>query len=354
MTSAPELRDSLEADPVEVARFLALDDPRFFEHEYRTFRPDLSVFIQARLDGRLIGTQGLVPYPLYVGGKALLSGRTERAMVDPSWRIGGLFAQLIRMCASRGDDKGYDLLWGMTGLKVPFQYNGFLFFERFYEHALLCIAPTRIAEDLRRLQARRMRFAKLAAVAPSLCLRTVSSMARRTELDIAGSPRADNDVDELYRQLRGREPLVVMRHAPAFLDWMHGGRPLERFYGYDGNALAAYAYVNVTNSTTATLLDFAARDARSMRALIRAIAHTMAERGIAFLYTSYNVTNPLLARQRRWLVLDGFVPFHRGGGFVIRPLRFHDNNYLADLSRWYITRLWNVLYHQHGSAEPAD
>ena len=72
MSQAPLLAHTLEADPHEVARFLMLDDPRFFEHEYRTYRPDVSVFVEARLDGRLIGTQGVVPYPLFVGGKQLL------------------------------------------------------------------------------------------------------------------------------------------------------------------------------------------------------------------------------------------------------------------------------------------
>jgi hypothetical protein len=179
-------------------------------------------------------------------------------------------------------------------------------------------------------------------------------LARGAELDVVPTPRNDRDVDELYRQLRGRMPLVVMRHDPAFLAWLGAGRGLERFYAYDGQELAAYAYVDVSSPTKATILDFAARDAKSMRTLVRAVVRAMSRRGIAFLYVSYNVTNPLLARQRNWLVLAGFVPFHRGGGFVVRPLRFQDYNYLGDLSRWYITRLWNVLFHQAGAPMPAD
>lgn len=346
MTSMPELTDSLDANPAEVARFLSLRDPRFFDYEYRRFRPELAVFVQARLDGRLIGTQGLVPYPLFVGSKPLMSGRTERAMVDPKWRTGGLFAQLMRLCASQGAGKGHDLLWGMTGLKVPFQHNGFLFFDNFYEHALLCIGPSQIAEDLRRTQQPRMMAAKLAVAGPSLWLRAAASVGRSARLDITSKPRGDSDVDELYRQLRGKMPLVVIRHAPAFLEWINGGRTIEHFYAYDGQTLAAYAYVDVSAGTTATLLDFAARDAKSMRTLIQTLVRAMSLRGVAFLYVSYNVTNPLLARQRNWLVLNGFVPFFRGGGFVVRQLRFADYNYLSDLSRWYITRLWNTLYHQ--------
>jgi hypothetical protein len=346
MTGAlPELSDSLSVDAAEVTRFLALRDPGFFDHEYRRNRPELSVFIHARHHGRLVGTQGLVPYPLMIGGRPFMSGRTERAMVDPMWRTGGLFAQLMRSCAAQATDKGHDLLWGNTGARAPFQRNGFLFFTDYYEHALLCLAPRRIVADLRAPQPRQMRAAKLAIAVPSLSLRVAARGGRGRRFTFVSSARGDRDVDQLYRSMQGKVPLVVMRHEPAFLDWLlHApGRRVERVYVYDGATLAAYAYVDLAGGTTATLVDFAARDAGSMRALIQRIARDLGQRGVAFLYVSYNVTNPLLAQQRRWLVLNGFVPFHRGGAFVVRALRFQDYNYLNDLSRWYITRLWNEL-----------
>lgn len=341
----PQLMDSLDVDPAEVGAFLGVTDRRFFDHEYRRFRPDLAVFIHARLADRIIGTQGMVPFPLSIGGRPVISGRVEWAVIDPAWRTGALFAQLMRTCASRGADKGYDLIWGGTHFKVPFQRNGFLFFDGYYEHALLCLAPGQIAEDLRRHQRRRMWAAKLAAVGPSLGLRAAASIGRRAELDVVRRPRGDRDVDELYKRISGRTPLVVTRHLPAFIEWLlEGPRRIERIYAYDGQACAAYAYVDVTDRTTAKLLDFCARDAPSMRTLLDAIARELTERGFAFLYAGYNATNPLLARQRRWLLLNGFVPIYRGGGFVTRPLRCQDFNYLGDLSRWYITMLWNEMY----------
>lgn len=348
-TGAPELADSIIVDSVELAKFLQLDDPGFFDYEYRRFLPDRAVFVQARLDGQLLGTQGLMPCPLMVGGRRVMTGRAELAMVAPRWRTGRLFGQLVNLAASRGAEKGHELIWGTTGQKVPFQRNGFLYFDDFYQHALLCIAPGRIREDLRRPQDDRMRAAKLASAAPSLGLRAVSMMGACAELEIVSRSRADADVDQLYQHLRGKLPLVVLPHDPAFLDWLleGGGRTIERFYAYDGRTLAAYAYVDQSEGTTAMMVDFAARDAPSMRALIRAIVSRLAPRGIAFLHTGYNVRNPLLARQQRWLVASGFVPFYRGGGFVIRPLRFADFNYLGDLSRWYITGLWFVLHPHH-------
>jgi hypothetical protein len=74
-------------------------------------------------------------------------------------------------------------------------------------------------------------------------------------------------------------PLVVMRHEPAFLDWLAAGRGVERFYAYDGDTLAAYAYVDLSSRAKATVLDFAARDAKSMRTLVRTIVHAMSSAG---------------------------------------------------------------------------
>jgi len=342
------LTDSTTADPAEIARFLALSDPAFYDYEYRRFRPSQSVFVQAQKDGRLVGTQALVPYPLLVDGEPLMSGRSERTMVDTTLRGGGVFSKLMEMCARCGGEKGLQLIWGTTTAKVPFQRNGFLFFSGFYEHAFLCVTPTRIYMDLAHEKTRNVRIAKLAATLPSLVLRAAARGMPARELQVVSRPYRDSDVDELYTSLRRDAPLVVMQHEPRFLAWVldEGGRQIERFHAYDGTVLAAYAYVDVTARSSATLLDFAARDPASLRAVIRAAEHHLLSIGTAYLHARYNVMNPLLAQQRRWLISSGFVPVHRGGGFVIRPLAFQDFNYLSDLTRWYITELWFQLYPQ--------
>jgi hypothetical protein len=346
--SRPEFTDSIAADPAEIARFLALPDPAFFDYEYRRFRPEQSVFIQARQDGKLVGTQALVPYPLRIDGRPIMSGRSERTMVDPALRGAGMFPKLMDACARRAVEKNLQLIWGTTTAKVPFQRNGFLFFAGFYEHAFLCVAPARVAADVAREQPRNLRAAKLAATLPSLALRGASVLARTRQLEIVSQPKRDSDIDELYDILRGDAPLVTMQHDPQFLSWVldEGVRQVTRYHAYDGDALVAYAFIDVTAGSTATLVDFAARDRASLHALMRAVRHDLAAGGTAYLHARYNVLNPLLARQRRWLIGAGFVPVYRGGGFVVRPLAFQDLNYLNDLSRWYITELWFQLYPQ--------
>jgi GNAT superfamily N-acetyltransferase len=341
-----ELTDSLDVDSHEVTRFLDLRDPGFFDYEYRRYRPEQSVFIQARREGQLVGTQALVPYPLRIAGEPTASGRSERTMVDRSLRGGGLFPQLMEACAAHGSDKGLQLIWGTTTAKTVFCRNGFSFFEEFYEHALFCVHPTAVARDLRVPQPRNVRVAKLAAVAPSLALRAAGRLRGRGDLAIEPRPRRSDDIDQLMDELQGDSPMVVLHHEPRFLDWLldESGRDVARYHAYAGERLMGYAYVDRSSATTATLLDFGARDAASLHALVRSAAHDLGN--AAFLHVRYNVRNPLLARQRPWLIAAGFVPVYRGGGFVVRPLAFRDPGFLDDVRRWYITEMWFQLYPQ--------
>ena len=132
-----ELTDSVAVDATEVTNFLGLSDPAFLAYEYQQYLPDCAVFVQARSDGRLIGTLALMPYPLVIGGRVMMTGHAERGRVDPAYRGGGLFPALTEKCAQAAAAKGLQFIWGSTTGKMAFQRVGFLFFEGFYEHAML-------------------------------------------------------------------------------------------------------------------------------------------------------------------------------------------------------------------------
>jgi hypothetical protein len=140
-----------------------------------------------------------------------------------------------------------------------------------------------------------------------------------------------------------------MHQDERFAAWLlrEGGRTVVRYYGYAGDVLMAYAYVDLSERSTARLIDFAARDAASLRALLDSLIRDLKQHPAVFLHVAYNFRNPLLARLRTVLLFTGFVPFYRGGGFVIRPLDFSDPVYFADLSSWYITPMWAQLYPDH-------
>jgi hypothetical protein len=137
-----------------------------------------------------------------------------------------------------------------------------------------------------------------------------------------------------------------MHHEERLLHWLfdESGRTIKRYYAYRGADLVAYAYVDVSNGTTCDMIDFGAQDIGSLRRLVHRVVRDLSAGGAAFLQVTYNSTNPILRRLRTGLMLAGFVPFYRKGGFVTKPLGYNDLNYLNDLSRWYITGMWFQLY----------
>lgn len=340
-----QFTDSVNQDPLEIANFLKLHDPAFFASEYQIYEPTKAVFIAARLEGRLVGTQALIPYPLTVNGRLVTSGRSERTMADPKLRGGGLFQKLMEECARRGFEKELEFIWGTTTAKVAFQRNGFLYFDKFLEHSITCINPFSIFANLREPQSGRLRVAKLVTALPSLFLRVARIFGGMRGLQIEDTPRDAEDVAKLLEELRGTAPMVFMHHEHGFLKWQLDGtnRNILRFYGYRANDLRAYAYFDVSPGATTELIDFGGL-APDLRVLLRYSLQTLAGRGVVFVHATYNARNPLLKRARDALILNGFIPFYRGGGFVVRPLRSKDMTYLSDLSRWYITQLWIQIY----------
>jgi hypothetical protein len=340
----PQLTDSTSADPREIAAFLALPHPEFFEYEYKQYEPEHAVFIQARADGKLVGSQALIPCPLVIDGRVTLVGRSERTKVDASQRGGKLFPRLMEMCAEQGAAKGLELIWGTTVLKKALERVGFWYYDQYNDHAMLCANPVAAVRNLATPQPRNLRLAKLATLLPSLAARRLSAVSAAS-LDVQTTLRNRNDVFDLYERLRGDGSLIVMHHDEQMLEWLLGEpRTVLRYYGYAEGRLMAYAYIDITDPNDCRMSDFGAENGKALRSLLRHVTREVSKRGVPFVRVMYNGRNPQLRRLRPALTQAGFIPFFRGGGFVIRPLTFADPAHLNDISKWYITGMWVQLY----------
>jgi hypothetical protein len=342
--SEPQLVDSVDVDPAETAAFLTLPHPEFLDYEYRRYDPAKSVFIQARSDGRLVGSQALIPHPLVIDGAITMTGRSERSKVDPSQRGGKLFPRLMEFCATQGAAKGLQLIWGTTILRKALERTGYWYYDDYYDHALLCVSAAHAIRDLRKPQRRELRLAKVATMLPSLAARS-TLLWPLPRLQVEPNVRRSDDVFQLFERVRGDQSLVVMHHEPRLLDWLFSPpRNVLRYYGYAGDRLAAYAYVDITEPTDCKLVDYGADDGESFRSLLRHVTRDLSKRDVGFLHVMFNVRNPQLRKLSAVLYRSGFVRFFRGGGFVIRPLTFPEPERLRDIANWYITGMWVQLY----------
>lgn len=143
-----------DADDLCVENIAAFKDinPRFWEYEYKTYMADKAVFIIAKENDTIVGTQALMPYKLNINGRILLSGRSERTKVSQPYRGGKLFPKLMNICVKKGIEKDMELIWGTTHAKTAFQRCGYTYVSNFLEQSLWCIKPFQIFYDLRRKQ----------------------------------------------------------------------------------------------------------------------------------------------------------------------------------------------------------
>ena len=56
--------------------------------EYKGSYHDLFVFTVAEDDGRIVGTQGMIPIYLNIKGERYLSGKSENSLLNPAYRGG--------------------------------------------------------------------------------------------------------------------------------------------------------------------------------------------------------------------------------------------------------------------------
>lgn len=348
-----EFRESNQENSEEICQFLNLPESGFYRYEFDSFHPKQSVFITARHNGKLVGTQGLIPYPLVIDGQVVMTGRSERTMTDTNYRGGKLFPDLMKLCVNQGFSKGLNLIWGTTTAKSAFNKVGFNFMDNFIEHALLCVKGSAVLSDIRRTERRSLKIAKAITWLPSIMIHSIFRLFtnrafKGTNFEVLTEPRSYDDINNLYEKLHDNGHLIHLHHSESFCKWLlgEGNRRIMKYFVYSARDLISYAYVDVTDPSTAVLVDFAALNFCAFHHLISQITLDMTKRNIAFIYTYYNATNRLLRISRLHLFLAGFIPFFRGGGFVIRKLTA-GHEFLDDIRSWYITGSWMMLYKYH-------
>ena len=139
--------DSLSSKK-ELAEFLELDDPSFFDWEYKFYNPDRYVFISARTEAAVVGTAAYLPYVLNVNGSDHWVARLERIRVSPKYRGTRSFPRLMAACEEEGMKRGMEFVWGFTRATKSLQRVGFIFHHDIFQLSVLCIKPIRLFNHL--------------------------------------------------------------------------------------------------------------------------------------------------------------------------------------------------------------
>lgn len=123
-------RLAVESDYVEINDFYnkMYHKNRSLEEFYWAFHNTPfgpALYVIALDDGKIIGTNAVIPIELKLDNEVILSGKSEDTLVHPDYRgkevFKGMYALLFQTCR----DRGIQFIWGFTNAKKPFNRMGF-------------------------------------------------------------------------------------------------------------------------------------------------------------------------------------------------------------------------------------
>lgn len=294
----------------EAAAFLRVGFGRSFSTRKLIWEFRHGFLVTARDADGLVGTQGFLRIDLDVGGRVVISGKSERTLVAQPSRGTGLYEELYAVAVSSAVERlGARLLWGVTAVPTSFAKVGYFVLDRVYRHTVLPVAPVR-------------------------GLRVGNILRARVGRGRRGG-------------MGGREINPVL--SAEYLAWQFADHPDATPVVCRSADGAAVATVDATGQARLRFLH-----AESEEQLGLHFGHLLAEltrTGARSLRVSWNPAAPS-GRLLGGLLHSLPWPSRRGGGFfIVRPLGLEDLRLIGTREGWNLCG-WENLIHEPVSTWP--
>jgi len=360
-----KIREMTNADINKVISFhnIAYGDGRTPEQwiwEYKSNYPDFFVFTVIEDDGRIVGTQGMIPIYINIKGKRYLSGKSENTLLDTKYRGKSFFQKLYEFAMSLCEQKNMSCIWGYTSVitaqKGLRNKLGFSVYENvMYESILILNLKNALSVILKSKLAmvKKITISLLALFSYlySLILRLFSKSLKESpkiKFSIEHTLRSTNDLDMLYRRLREKYPdLIHIDQDKNYIMWRILNNPnikYKTYFVYEDNLLRGYCYFSTDHKKRAFLTDFTFESAAAGVPLLRVLLNMLRNEKISYVYFSGNARNPLMMTIFNLLKRFGFVKRRSSWSFVLRNISYKDEDYLYDIKNWYAGGLWREGY----------
>jgi hypothetical protein len=332
--------------------------PKKWIWEYKGNYPDLFVFTIIKDNNKVVGTQGMIPIYLNIGGEIHLSAKSESSLLDPKYRGGERFKELYDFAMTLCKARKMCCVWGFTGaVKVWRNKLGFSVYEDAMYISALVLKPRPFIASIRKSK---QNMVIKTAESLALMLRYLYSSVRRftyftykclkrtsREISIEQRLRSVSDVSELYKRLRAKyADLIHIEQDEKYIAWRISNNPnveYTTFFAYEDNLLRAYCYVALANNREAYLSDLTFEDYEAGSFLLETILNLFCKRKINSVNFIGNIRNPLMATVFNLLKKNGFM---KGNftPFVLKNISYAHEKCLHDIRNWYINGLWTEGY----------
>jgi GNAT superfamily N-acetyltransferase len=332
--------------------------PKDWLWEYKANHPECSVFLIAEAEGRIIGTQGMIPIPLNIRGKKGLTGKSENAFVDRSYRGRDLFQKMYDRAVTMCGERGMCCVWGLTRNKLVSKVLRDKFHFAVYEDVIQTYALTLRGGALPEVIQTKVRTRFATALVWSsyiyslLCRYTFSGALNSSNIRegkdvvIENDARTENDLKQLYDRLRLKhDRLIHVEQDSSYLTWRLVNNPslqYTTYFLYERGMLKAYCYLNIKDEI-AHITDFTCEDRINGAILLKRVIHDLRKQRARFVLFMGNPSNPLTSLTLALIKRIGFLRLSiLQFSFVLKNISCEVN--ISDLQDWYINGLWTEGY----------
>lgn len=325
-------------------------EPSFWLWEYVEHLPGKSVFLAARERDRVVGTQGMIPINLRVGGEVVLTGKSEHSLIDPALRGRGLWRRLYRQALGVCRERGMAAVWGFTPVAEACRgltALGFSLYDVLDEAMTVCgiAAAARVVwGSAARPWSKVIATLGLPFLAARRCVARWFCRHEDGEFELRAEPRAPDDFARFNARLVQADPGAVRLELDSeYLEWRLHQHPLRRLRVrllYQDNDLVAYAIVNDERRLRPVILDAAFTDPRAGRVLLARLMDEFAANGAGIVLLAANRRNRLGREVLAATVRLGAVRRRARSVFVVRALGEQVSAAALDPAAWQLSLLW--------------
>lgn len=298
--------------------------------KYCGYDPDAAVFVTVKDDGKIVGTQGMIPVPILVNGKYYLSGKSEDSLLDPEYRGKQIFSELYKLAMGLCASRKMHCVWGLTSaVKVWRKTLGFRVYEDILQTSVLVLRPKSVIHIPLGL------YAFMRKLINSFSITTQKNVSIEKEL------RSPEDLEGLYERLMAKyKGLICLKLNKKCLAWRIFANPnikYDTYFVYENDDLRAYCYFSMDKNRWMRLSDFTCEDYISGKMLLERIIN---DKKPAYVLFMGNKTNILTTRMFELLGRLGSIKRRSPSAFVLKNISYPCEDSLYEVKNWYLNGLW--------------
>jgi len=362
------IREIKDYDESEINRVISLHnqiniDKRTKENwfwEYKGIYPEQYIFVLAENERDIIGTQGMIPIYINIGGKRTLSGKSENSLLLKKYMFMNLFSRLYDTAIMTSKRKEMCCIWGFTTASHVWKNKlDFSIYEDCLFESLIFLNLEEDMNDVMKLKVNYFKKIKrLLYVGSRYYYSKIKGKIlfimygkKNNKYIISEKLQSLNDINDLFLSLRLKYPDIIYIHQDEkYITWRILNNPnitYKMILVYEKDLLKGYCYYNAKNNKIVYITDILFVDFEIGVLLLKKLFKICDENEIAYVYYMGNIKNTLNKNIFDLLNRVGFNKYKNKMSFVLKNLTNTNESTLFNIENWYLSGLWTEGYREY-------